>query len=585
MRRSITTLGAISLAAALAIGAPRPSQADTWQELTGLANIFPINTDVYIGVRTDDAFIETLDGLVARIESALPTQMNQTLSDALDSAARSIDPNGSFEDTLRPILGDEAAFAISDIAVLYDDKPGNDDTANYAFAISLNEGGAELLNARIAAAMPTNGRYTTTGEGDGITLYTPSGNNERSGQQLIYVSQTEAVVTNSRVMLPISREARLASNPALGEALDRLPQDDYNVVVYIDVANVMNSMMGMLDEQDNEMSEQLQQQMEQMQGLMGAIGPQAWGFTIVDDRSLMIDISQSVNMEAYASLGVPMNTMTTPVDPAFLEHLPAGSALVVHSAGFGASLSAIDEAFAQMQTPDSEQMIQQLNFMLRAATGQNLDEIATWTTGDFAAVTTPLAGLSDPGFMRTGQTEDGRIPVDFGVVVGTSDAAAAQLFARNIANSLGAMADPEDDTRVSVTQETIEGVEVQVVTATTEDPSLIIEILMGANDQVFALGTRTVVTAALDSAPDLAADPTLLEAQTYSLPNPVSFLYLAGEPLTPLLNLILGVSGSNTGNADVLANLVSSATISATANENGDALVRLVWTLPAATAR
>ena len=86
---------------------PRP------QDLTTLAGYLPADAPVYIGFRTDDAFLSTLDSLASKLDAVVPGgMMSGSVQEALDDLAKSIEPGGTFATTMRPWLGDTAAFGI-----------------------------------------------------------------------------------------------------------------------------------------------------------------------------------------------------------------------------------------------------------------------------------------------------------------------------------------------------------------------------------------------------------------------------------------------------------------------------------------
>jgi hypothetical protein len=110
---------------------------------------------------------------------------------------------------------------------------------------------------------------------------------------------------------------------------------------------------------------------------------------------------------------------------------------------------------------------------------------------------------------------------------------------------------------------------------------------MGANDEVFALGTRNAVTAILNPDGGLPSNPEFARAQSFMLDNPVSVAWLGTESLLPLDDLAGAFGPSRAGgdseNKQVeqirnAINLFSSGTISATMDADGNSLARMVLT-------
>src|SRR4051812_5767198 len=113
MERLMKKLALLALLLTLALGLfVLPAAAQT-EDLTTLAGYLPANAPVYIGFRTDDAFVKTLDTLASKLGAVIPGgMMDGSLQESLDGLASEIQPGGTFATTIRPWLGDMAAFGI-----------------------------------------------------------------------------------------------------------------------------------------------------------------------------------------------------------------------------------------------------------------------------------------------------------------------------------------------------------------------------------------------------------------------------------------------------------------------------------------
>ena len=107
----------VFLLGALGIIGVLPALATPIAELNDLARYFPADTPIFAAVRTDDAFFSELDGLVAKVAAALPpgTIPPVTIVDALDMALADANPPMSFQEDIRPWLGDTIAFGVLEI--------------------------------------------------------------------------------------------------------------------------------------------------------------------------------------------------------------------------------------------------------------------------------------------------------------------------------------------------------------------------------------------------------------------------------------------------------------------------------------
>ena len=96
MRRFLTAV--LLTVTVLALSA-LPALATPISELTDLARFFPAQTPIFASARIDDAFFETLDGVVAKVGAALPAGAipPMTIVQALDMALADATPPMQFQ--------------------------------------------------------------------------------------------------------------------------------------------------------------------------------------------------------------------------------------------------------------------------------------------------------------------------------------------------------------------------------------------------------------------------------------------------------------------------------------------------------
>ena len=84
----------------------------------------------------------------------------------------------------------------------------------------------------------------------------------------------------------------------------------------------------------------------------------------------------------------------------------------------------------------------------------------------------------------------------------------------------------DENTDATLTLETIGG-HGTIVVSIPEGGLPPLEVLIGASEDVFAVGTRSIVTAALDPGDSLAGQTAYARARGYALPGANGFVYLS----------------------------------------------------------
>lgn len=563
-------------------------------ELTALASYFPAETPIFVSLRTDDAYFEELDGLYSTLASKLPGVVPPLdVMSMLDLGASQIIPNADFKTAIRSWAGDTAAIGVLSLDNQVDQDRSNDEQGNYVLALTItNRAAAEDFLVNGFNEQDIEFTQETVGN---ATIFEPEYFNGEGAIILrddVLLAGTLAEVT----MVNEGVASSLASNPEFGATLDLLPEDDYNIAAYFNLGDVLNSAFeNMPDSQGMSMGF--------FTSLSEVAGTQAFGITLMDGRSLVFDYAQKLgDASAIEALGLQIANLGS-IDPAFAQHIPANAPLVIHSTNLKAlvetSLNNLRQTITQAAeaSPDGgdtdlqemEEGIDTFNREFTKATGLDFEtDVVGWMTGDFAAFIRLSPQLADGRLTLAKLSQT--LPVDFGIAIEATDGAAAQRTVEGLTQGLLKaleMADAEEAASVEVTQETIGGANVTVITIQPSDSSDMpypVDILMGANDQVFALGTRNAVNAILAPSNNLADDANFAEAAGYILANASSVLYLNPAPLLPLADLAGGFASGDEADKQVAQiqaaiNLFSSGTVSQTMDENGNSIGRMVLTL------
>ncbi len=224
MKRFIVSLLMVFvLALSLSITQAKPAQVT-------LANAFfadqmPAGADIYMAIRTDDAYIDELNSLLSKITTQLsdmniPIQPNLGVRQMLDMAVMSAMRQGDFATTIRPWLGSSMA-----VAVYWGDRLPEE-----AF-IAIDHNNRELAEAFIENAILNIGLQTSV-EGD-FTIY--SGNN---GMLNIGVNNDAIYLVSERDYLPINGNPAnpLNADANFQKAVGALPAPNYNVLLMSDTS-------------------------------------------------------------------------------------------------------------------------------------------------------------------------------------------------------------------------------------------------------------------------------------------------------------------------------------------------------------
>jgi hypothetical protein len=554
---------------------PAAAQA---QDLTTLAGYLPADAPLYLGFRTDDAFIAKLDTLASKLGALIPGgMMSGSLQEMLDQLATQIQPGGTFATTIRPWLGDTAAIGY------YTLDPSTDQPYTIVFSIKDQDKAEALFNNLLSSE-----DYAVK-EGTGYSVYSPK---STLSSQPNYIFRSDVLIVTSDTALVEAggvESKKLTDNSDFSTAVGLLPASQYNGIIYADTPKLLSGAMEARMNDQMSMSDAAGMQM--FTSMFNTIKPMAFGLTILDDRSLTIDVVAPFDASASGSL--MMSNAGKPVNPTFVQHLLAGTPLVAQGTDLYdnyqnsiANLRALaqnmpSDSTSDMKPQDVETALWGLGFVVRGLTGLETTDALGWMTGDYAMTLGFTPAFSDATNIFGAM---GSMPIEFGVIVEATDASAAQKVFDGLTRSLIGL--PSKD--VTVKQETLDsGAKALSFTMQNSEMPFPIELMAATGNGVFAVGTPRTVNAALDPKnPGLSADPAYAEASKYLLSDANSVLYLSGSGLKPVARVMTQTSNPRDvrqqgKQIQAVLDLISSGSISTSVlPDKGGELARLVWTLP-----
>lgn len=572
--KKLSLIAVVLLLALSALVLPAAAQDD----LSSLASYFPGDAPLYAEFQTDEAIIETLDNLASKFGPLTPGGWTPgSLRDMLDTAASEIQPGGTFATVFRSWLGDSAAIGMYELREQTAENPVPPITI--AIRITDQDQAETLFDS-----LPNAERYTLS-EGDDYILYSPDGSMTSDPyflfrDDVVLITGDEALVEAGGVL-----DESLVDNADFTTAVAALPGEGYEAVVYSDTPRLFAMTM----KESGSMSRDSEQAMEMFSSLMAAVKPQVFALTLLDDRSLTLDAVSPLDADAASAF--TLNTSMTPVDPSFLQHILANSALVVQGSNLYGSFQAALEnlrAFAAAAPEGSGMDAQQLqtaifgiNFLVQGLSGMETDQALGWMTGNYAFSFGFSASFSDIADLTAPLT---RMPFELGILIEATDADAAQELFAGMQESLGTFATDE----FSVEDATLaDGTDALNLTFTSEDMDFPVELQIATANGVFVIGTPRTVSAALDPSNEgLDSESGFVAASGYLLDDSNSIFYVSGSGLQPLANAMTASDNPQSlrqqgKQVQQVLDLIDSISISTAAlADNAGSLTRFVWTLP-----
>jgi hypothetical protein len=564
----------------VAVGAVSAQPVPT-SDLSTLAQHYDDDTLFFASVRTDEAFFQEIDALVTRTFEFLPESQRPdgTLLEALNQELQA-DTGQTLDEAIFPWLGDTAAIGVP--GMTFAEISQSDELFYLAFEIDDPDGAVAYLESVIDNPTITEQNDFTLIEGveDGLIAV---------GMDVLFLAASDA-----GNMLPLSGvESPLSENAQFTDTLALLPAEGYNAIAYVNTGEIQRLTF-----------EAAEAEGESIPGFLAQFTQvtttQAFGATIQDNSALILDIAQTIDTSVYDEFGIETYRPGA-VDLSFAERIPADAPLVIHSAEFGPSLqSSLDNLRAVGDYIQQSETLADL-----AETGQgfplspqerailnNVDP--AWLIGAFNVTFAGLTGLSFERDVLTTLNQDIAVylrvipsegfpvlPVvpDFGVLFQTDGAEATDTLVQSLVDAFAAY----DLDYATEPYGSGQALVIDQIGREFGQPIPQLDALIGGSDDVFAIGTRSAVEAALDTSGGLAASETFTDAGQYLLSEPTSVAYLNLAPLLSIVNTLvqqqqLPADAETAGILRVLS-IIESATISANSPAEGVGVSRAVITL------
>jgi len=320
MKRLVFLVVSLTLLAVVPLSAQ-----DSTADPRTLAQYLPADTFAYIGIRTDQAYLETINNVISQVAAAAGEDVPEggALGALAEQIERETDGQFTYESGIRAWLGDSAAVAIVDL---------QQSMASSNPALVLVEvAEAQALRELLASPEMNLSNYTIE-EGDGFTYYK---SDSRFIESLLLTDDV-LYFGNAQVIdsLIANRTAdTLAASPKFIAAYDALPADGYNLFGYLDGAALVEVLSAFSDPDDLPFPVDFEK-------LESAVNVQAFGGTIFEDRTFALDLALVYGDSSIAdALGLPNLPELTlaPANPDFASIAPVDTFAYIGGSSAGTS--------------------------------------------------------------------------------------------------------------------------------------------------------------------------------------------------------------------------------------------------------
>jgi len=565
-----------------------------------LAVHYPQDTAAWFTVRTDDDVIAELDGVLDLIKDGVPfVPRSISVPELLDDATQ--DVFGSFEEgegetfatAIRPWLGDSAAIGITSIEALISAEGDADAARQILFSVEITNRAA-FLDTLGGLTQRYNVPVETSENGDFTILVIE----DDTTPTYIAVNDDVMLMTFAEDALPLDGlETSLLDNERFTTLRDRLPAPSYNIALYLDQEQIqranLNQIPGAVPLLLRDFAE--------------ANGQQMVGFTILDERTLTIDVTQQTDVfPLLQELGIEIEYVVDSVDLAFAENIPGDAPIVIHSTDLGPSFLLFFDIIRQLsdlveeqgglgdliaQIPDSglsadEQaalnafefkgIIGFFNAGFAGLTARNLErEILPWMDGDFATFIRILPGINE---------EVPILPDTAFMIDSDSATGGAADFVTALIESADVYDTPHTIEQIVGNDALVFSI-LELLSPDTpiEEPRT--DFIFTSKDEMFIFGTREAVRDSLLGDGTLAGSDAYQAASAYFLPETQQVYYIGFQPFVDLINqmveegFIRSRPAQQARQGARVIELFESATITAVADDTGASTVRLTLTL------
>ena len=547
-----------------------PAAAVPAQDLGALAAYLPEDTVAYVALRSDEAFFDELDGVLQTAIAKLPPGMLPpiTVGDLLDQLGANTGGD-DWESTFGSWLGDSFALAYVDPEQLLEmDSNGL-------------RGVFEVKDAQAAAQFLKSIEFDLVTEPyqDGALIYPSDAGTYDSyyflNDEVLIVTSTgfDFDIETQGIDWFINTGASLADNPDFIASLDRLPLDDYNGVGYLSVDAFIPLAAEIQDELEYELSG-FPLDLD-LPAVFAALGAQSAGITVLDGRSLTLDIAANVTdpvaleaagitLDGGQAISLDFTARFAPDTVAFLQDTGIG-ANILQSIAQAKAIGDFYEEEAEVRfLNDEEQALQFVDDAItfvelawQGMSGQSLEDSLSWMTGDFAVALRATDGDIFP------------LLPDIGLVIDSPNDDDAMIYVDSVYNifyELGWRIGDVEDGSFALTS-FAEGF---------NDPDL--TIIMDGTDGIFSLGTPTFSGDMRDGGASLTDTDSFGVAQSTFLPDTQFLAYINAAPLVPVAQTLAQFE-DDFEMIEVLLPVLDSANVTAVYDETGSGVVRLVLTV------
>jgi hypothetical protein len=441
-----------------------------------LTSLMPAEAYGYISVRTDEAFFEQLESLSDLVLPMVPESMRPgSLAELIEEQALS-----QYNVTVADLLawfGDHAAVSV---------YPSEFSSESAVGIIEVADRNA--VEAFLTQLLADNYVVETVGD---ATVFVSEPELTR-----VWLTDTHLYLTDFETDYDITAAPAesLVAAPRFQAVIETMPEPTYNVFIFGH-------------------SETMEAGMSPVEGFIGV------GLTILDDKSLTIDTA--VNTEAFESpLALPA------VDNSFASLIPADVDGVIQLNDLAALYAELRSIAAR---EGNESDFDAFEAQLASAGIDFKSEVLSWATGSYAllyrADTDSL--IEQAGNDLDALTGAGLVnSLDGGILFQTNNADLSTAFYQEF-SALVALASLSDDA-VTSSQAEMDGTPVTIIAVEIPfgpDDTDTLELVIGANDEVFVVATRQLAEDIFAGGESLADTALFEEINVYALPETYSIIY------------------------------------------------------------
>jgi len=485
------------------------SAIDMSQGPQTMAQYFSDRNEIFVAVRTDDGFVAELDTALNRILEKLPEELDVPPLSLTDVINIGLLESGTSYAEVRSVLGDYVAFGVSNLEVVMDSNPDNDEKVGFSLVIDIRD---RALAEQIL--LETEGfEWGEPTTQDDFTVYTDSDNDI---QVALGDSQVILATLNNTLF---NVETPLSESEGFQATVSDLPAAEYNIVGYFDTLSIIETARTQPEFQ------------EAIQGLnIDQLDTQiAFGFTIQDGQAFTIDTVQIVDPALMPTVGQYSN--------AIFDNIPTSTDALIVANDLTALYDNIIMQLRQLSelTGDTDPTFQ-IQSIVALAGIQLEEDFLSWTTGDYALLLgSDLGDLVE--IIASNELSD--LPLNVGLLIEATDVERARGFAEKLSEFL--LMATADTSEVIVTSGTISGIETTsiILQLPATDGVVEYELVMGVSDEYFFILDRASLNEII--ADDvLSNDTTFIQASNYFLPNATNLGYTSEEGITTMVVGIVG---------------------------------------------